>query len=657
MKTLIFSAALFVFAAAPRPAGAQAPPVKWGNVPDEHLHMAAYPADTNATAVVLADYGTVAFEQDFGIVFRHHRRIKILTEAGYEWGNVRLPYYAEDHTQDVQEVRGQTFTVGADGKVKRQGMPKGSVFRENVGEGYRQVRFTLPALAPGAVIEYQYTLRSKSPIFVPEWAFQDSEPVLWSEFRIEIPGRLGYVRATRGVLNFHIQEEKDGVTPTGGSRIFRFVMRDVPALREEPYMTTPENFRARLEYQLASYYDPGFGVRRFLQTWDEVAKQLMENDAFGRQIDRPRRNVRDQVEAVTAGLTDPVERMRALYDFVRTNVAFTGHMGYFLDRDLDDVLKTRTGSSPEVALLLVSMLREAGLEAEPVLISTRSHGTIIEEYPLLRQFNDVLVYVQAGGKPFLLDATDPLRPYDLLPYEALNGRGWLVRKGGAQWVGIQATGRYAHQAAITAALSEDGTLAGMLEASDGGYSALFKRRRLKDDGAEKLVRDVFLDGLDEVVLDSHAVAGADSVDGALKTQAAFTVPAYAQAAGDYLYVNPTVVDRTDENPLRLPERTFPVDFGYPSDVNYNLRLTLPEGYEVHEKPATQRLSLPNGGASFTRVVEVVDGVLVMQTRFVRARGVYDTREYHDLRAFYDRLVAAQAEPVVLKRTQQVSEGG
>ena len=41
-------------------------------------------------------------------------------------------------------------------------------------------------------------------------------------------------------------------------------------------------------------------------------------------------------------------------------------------------------------ILLVSMLRDVGLEAHPVLISTRSHGQVVQVYPLLSQFNDVL---------------------------------------------------------------------------------------------------------------------------------------------------------------------------------------------------------------------------------------------------------------------------
>lgn len=649
MKLSLGLACILLAALAPAATQAQDPPIRWGKIPEEHLRMEHFPADTNASVVVLADYGTVHFERDNSLRFRRHTRIKILTEAGYDWGTVTISYHAGDRLQRVRGVGGQTFTIGDNGRVERHKMGRKAVFKEDVDGRYQQIRFTLPALQPGAVIEYRYEVHSKSPVFVPEWSFQQSEPVLWSEFRPQFPQTLAYVQATRGILNFHIQEEERIVRPGGDATQYRLVMKDVPALREEPFMTTPANYRARLEFQLASYYQPGFGARNFLQTWAAVAEELMDSHGFGRQLDRPRRRVREQVETLTAGIDAPVMKVRALYDYVRSNIAWDGRRGYFLNRDLDDVLKTQKGSRPEMALLLVSMLREAGLTADPVLISTRSHGHIVEQYPLLRQFNDILVHAVAGGETFLLDPTDPLRPYDLLPYESLNGRGWLVRKEGAQWIDVVAFGKYVHQAHADARLAPDGTLSGTLRASDTGYSALYKRRKIEEDGTEQFVRDVLLDGLHEVALDSHRVDNVDDVDEVLSTTAGFSVPAYAQAAGDFLYVNPFVVDRTEENPLRLPERTFPVDFGYGSDVIYSARLVLPEGYAVEEVPAYQRIPLPGGGGAFTRSVEVTDGVLTVQARLARTKTVFEPRYYDELRAFYERLVAAQSEPVVLRR--------
>lgn len=636
------------------PLYAQAPPLKWGDIPDEHLRMTVFPADTNARAVVLADYGEVRFNPNHSVVFTRHRRIKILSEGGYDWGTFSITYLDEDKMEYVSSVRGQTFTVGPKGKVQRHKMEKSAIFREDVDGRYKRVRFTLPALAPGAVIEYSYQVNAVNPVLVPDWSFQFDEPVLWSEYRMEIPNTLGYVQVSRGVLNFHLREMEDVKRPWGEGRRLRLVMRDVPALRYEPFMTTPFDYRAYVEFQLAQYYVPRQGIRSFMKTWDDLARELMEHKDFGGELTRQRRVVAEQAAAVTAGLTDPEEKMRALYDYVRTAIAWDGRGGIFAYQNLDEVLEKHQGSSAEMALLLTMLLREAGLTANPVLISTRSNGRILDTYPLLSQFNRVLVAVDLMGDRHLLDATDPLRPYDLLPVEALNGRGWLIRPEDNTWIAVASTGRYVRQLFVAATLDAEGTLTARVRASDGGYSALQKRHTLQEEKPDAFVRDVILADLPGVTLDSHAVMHREELTEVLQTTAAFTLPAYAQAAGDYLYLNPTLLDRQEENPLRLPERSFPVDFAHPYDLNYTLQLTVPEGFTIQEHPRDLRVIVPGGGARFQRQVRLHGQTLTVQTRFVLDRTVFEPNQYAGLRNFYGQVVAMHAEQVVLKQERAAS---
>ena len=627
---------------------AQPDPIKWGKIPQEHLEMRSFPADTNAAAVILADVGRVYFRRNFEMVFERHRRIKILSEAGYDWGTHDVAYYDEDRIQRVRGVKGQTFTVGPDGKTKRHKLDKKAIFDEDLDGKYRRVKFTLPALEPGAIVEYRYRIESKSPFFLESWAFQASEPTLWSAYHAEIPDDLHYVMVSVGTRALDVSESERMTGPFGSGMSHEWAMADVEALREEPFMTTPNDYRAQIRFQLSSYYVRGYR-ESFMQTWEEVAEELMDRNDFGRRLDKGRL-VRKPVEAVTAGLTSPEAKMRAVYDYLRTNVEWDGRAGIFMDQDLDDVLKKKKGSSQEIALTQVAMLREAGLEAHPVLISTRDHGAIMEAYPLLTQFNDVLTYVEAGGKTYLLDACDPLRPYDLLPVSALNGKGWLVREGNPQWISIEATGKLKHLSAVTAQLDADGTLTGTLSTSDTQYSALLKRDELKDARDEEaFVRKELLDGLEGVDVHRHRIQGEDDVDALFDAEIEFTAPAYAQAAGDFLYLNPTLVGRQGENPLRLPERTFPVDLAYPRDVSYTLDLELPEGYAVQEAPPNKVVRLSSGGGKYSRFVEVGEGRFQMRVRMVLAKARFGPQQYPELKAFFDEAIATEREQVVLKR--------
>lgn len=625
--------------------------MKWGEVPTWQLQQIdAYPADTNATAIVLADYGEITVENDWSVLYEHHRRVKLLSEAAYEdWGTFNIPYFAEDRTSKPRKVEGQTFTMDANGDVVRKKLDKKSIFTEKITDGLEQVRFTLPGLEPGAVIEFRYTIKYDNFILLPTWYFQADEPTLWSELRIEHPQDLAYAFASQGALDFHIREQEHLTRGALDRMRYRWVMKDVDALREEPYMTTVEDYRASMESQLAEYLQHGIGVNKVLQSWDELASDLMEDPMFGGQLGR-HKAVRQQTEALMEGLTDPVEKVKAIHAFVRESIEWNGVDHYYPDKELHQVLKTSVGTGAELNLLLVDMLRIAGFTAHPVLISTRDNGQVLEVYPLVSQFNKLLVYAEVNGQSMVLDGTQRYGPYTLIPPRALSHRGWLVRDPNPEWIDLKAKGALKHQGAIIATLDENGTLAGSLQVSETEYSALAQRLYLKEHSGEELVKSNYLAGIDELDLESIAVENVDAVDEVLRASARFSMPHYGQAVGDYIYVYPFILStRWDENPLRSPTRTFSVDINFPQDYVYTLRLTLPEGYEVQDMARPRRVGMPTGGGHFTRSMEMQGDVLVLQSRFSLNQSVYSPEQYPALRRLFTEVVALQDEPIVLKR--------
>lgn len=647
MKTaVVFAALLGVLC--PAPLQAQAPPLRWGDVPAEHLAMDRYPADTLASAVVLADYGEVTFLPTGHLVFERHCRIKVLSEAGYAWGDVEVPYLAEGRVQRVDDVRGATYAVDAAGRVTATRLGRDALFDEDVDGVWRRKRFTLPGLAPGVVLEYRYRIYSEDPFYLPSWTFQLGEPVLWSEYRVEVPDLLRYDHARAGATGGVVYEVQQASSLYGPARLHRWVLRDVPALREEPFMTSPRDYRARLDFQLRHALRPDGSRIPVMVSWEHLADQLRGLEGFGRWVSAGRQ-LRQQVDVVTAGVTDPTDRVRALYDYVRTGLQWNEREGPIARQSLKDVLRTRTGSRAELALLLVALLREAGFEADPVLISTRDHGRLDTTHPMLARFNSVLTAVRVGEGWHLMDPSDPLRPYTLLPHDALSERGLRVGRKEVAWVDIVAAQRDVRQVNVEATLAPDGTLAGRLQVVDHTYSALERRHLWRDGGPDALLQSVLLDHLPTAEAEPPQVDHADDVRQALKTVVAFKAPAYAQGAGERLYFNPTVVGRLAENPLRRPERTFPVDHGYPADVVYTLVLTPPPGYTVLERPGNLKLSAAGGGIGYHRTTEVEGGRLVVQTRLLRPQIVFEPGVYAGLRQFYEGLVAAQAEQVVLEK--------
>src|SRR5690606_23706838 len=99
MKNLIiFSFLLFVSATH---LYSQDPPIEWGEIPIEDLQFTSFPGDTNASAVILCDYGESKFNNDFHIEFTRHLRVKILNQKGYDWGTHAVRVYSKDGLERI----------------------------------------------------------------------------------------------------------------------------------------------------------------------------------------------------------------------------------------------------------------------------------------------------------------------------------------------------------------------------------------------------------------------------------------------------------------------------------------------------------------------------------------------------------------------------
>lgn len=687
--TLVMSIVLLFYSGLP----AQEPPMEWGRVSREDLEMKSFPEDSSASAIVLCDYGKAWFTGDLDLIFERHTRIKILSESGYSLGHVTIPYHSNKKIQDVKDIQGQTFYLSEAGKEKRRKLSKKSIHKKNIDKEHVAVGFTLPELQPGCVIEYRYKIISKHPKYLPDWYFQSHAPVRWSEYRIRIPENFEYLTIFPSGQEMHINESKPfqqriaikyqpkdagtglytGTSP--GKAIFeinglehRMVMKNVPAIREHPFITTLDDYRIKLEIQLKAIYHFGFSSRwssevselqphlrktaeasdriNVLTTWRDVAKRLMDSKNFGSQI-QEHEIFHQQAESITADTTTSEQKIEAISKYLMSRMQWTGQYSIYTDQELDRAFDSGRASNAEIALILLSMLRNVGLDAHPVLISTRNHGMIRKEFPTEDQFNDVLVHVNTSEGDYLLDVRDPIRPFTLLPVEALKEEGWMVDEYNPRWIRIIAPGKYEHQITINARLQDDNSIRATLRSEDGEYSALEKRHELGENGGKHFIHNNLLRDFADVRVDSFSIINQDSPEENLVTKVTFSASDFAQSIGDSIVLNPIFIDRFDENPFSSPQRGYPVDFAYPQDISYTLDLRIPQGLVIAKHPENFILTLPRDSGTFSRMLQIDGNVFHLTSRIKINKARFRVAEYEELREFYDRVVEAHSEKIVL----------
>ena len=650
---------------------AQPEPIKFGQIDKLDLMAAPFVADSAAAAVVLCDYGRSYMREnsdDFQVVFERVTRLKILKKAGYGEATFEIPLYHRDKRRErVSNLRGCTYNL-VDGAVEKTSLEPSGAFLEKRTPNLDLKRFTLPNVREGSVIEFAYTVTSDFLFNFQDWTFQRTIPVRWSEYRVSIPVFYRYKilyhgyqtltvdKLSTGTMTMHTDKVTVGGIPDGTrgnvtTEDHQWVLQNVPAFYDEPYMTTANDYLARMDFQLVREQLPDRPYRDLTDSWPKINARLLNDDAFGLQLDRGN-FLKDQMQALAAKYPDTAARAAAVREVVMANVRYNGTNRYSSESSLRKAYDTHLGTSAEVNLLLIAALRDAGLTADPVLLSTRDHGRINQEFPLLDKFNYVVALVPlAGGKEILIDATEPLLPCGVLPRRCLNQTGRLIppnKKDEGRWVSLAPTQREVRYQQATLVLDATGNLTGQVREEFDGYAGIEIRRQLAELGDKKFLA-ALVQQHDGWAVPRLAVANRDSMGKPVSLRYAFSRAGSGTEPVSTLYLSPLREFSEDENPFRHSSRRFDVDLGVPQDETIMVTLQLPPGYELAEQPKNAVMALPDGSARFLYNVTATGQTVQLLSRLSLRNTVYAAGQYADLRELYRLMRARQGEKLIIRK--------
>jgi hypothetical protein len=428
---------------------------------------------------------------------------------------------------------------------------------------------------------------------------------------------------------------------------YRFTAQNVPAMKEEPYMTTIDDYVSKIEFELASTKFPGQMIKTYSNTWEALTETLLKSEYFGDQLSKTG-FVKNELATISAKFTEPSQKAIAIYEYVRNYMKWNGIQTKYIETTTKKAYESRTGNSADINLLLVAMLKEAGLNANPIILSTRDHGRVMESYALLSKFNYVIAHVAIGDKYLLLDATDRVIGYNMLPTRCLNGAGWMVSEQNPGWIPLQSTERRVEVFSGKFNLNTDGELKGTIDISKGGYSGLSMRKSILSDGKEKYIEN-FKKEYPSWHITKHDFSDVEELNKAINAKYEVTLSEQVNVAGNMMYIKPLLTQATDENPFKLENRKFPVDFAVPIDETYSCAITIPAGYKVEELPKGAIVDLPEKSGRFTFMTAVNGNIVQITSRISLKKPVYYAEEYQYLKEFFNQIITKHAEQVVLKK--------
>lgn len=642
--------------------------VKFGKISPEDFKETIYSIDSGASAVIIADIGSTEIigntKGSFSLEFKKFRRARIINKNGYDIANVEIGLYTDGRAEEeLKSLKAVTYNL-EDGKVVETRLePKSAVFKDKINKKIVVKKFTLPNIKEGSIIEYEYKVTSDFLFNLQPWEFQGEFPRLWSEYNVSMPEFYYYVTLMQGYVPFFIKDRKDrretfavvdnntsGASQRGSFSAnvtdFRWVIKDVPAIKVESYTSTIKNHISRIEFQLAEVRDP-FIPRKIMGSWPEACKKMLEDESFGYSISRDNGWLSDVVNEATRGATNELDKAKSIFAYVRDNMTCTNYSRTTMDKSLKNVLKSRNGSEAEINLLLTAMLIKADLVAEPVMLSTTSNGYTYPLYPLVDRFNYVISRVTLGGQYYFLDASRPRLGFGRLNHDNYNGHARVINEYATP---LELLADSITEGKITSVFiinDKNGALTGSVQKAPGYFESYHLRNRVTENGREQFFNEVKKGFNAEVEIQDPAIDSLDKYDLPVTIRYRFDIKSDDE---DIIYLNPLFGEAWKENPFKSTERFYPVEMPYTIDETYLLRLEIPKGYVIDEMPRQVMVKLNEDDDGFFEYrLSESNGAISLRSRIKIKRAYFEPDEYEMLREFFNLIVKKHSEQIVFKR--------
>jgi len=614
----------------------------YGAISKQEIELKQCPFDKDADAVVIMHEALSNYDEEYHLVTDHHIRIKILNSNGIDNANVKILYRKKKDFERISRVEGMTINIGASGELTKQKLDKKSIYDQKLNDRWGEMTFAFPSVKAGSIIEYKYRSTMTHYGGLDEWEFQDELPVMNSRYMLYIVPNAEFAYSVNKREDLPIT-----ITPNNTEGGIYFEMNNIPALIDEPYMEAREDYLQKVVFQLSGYHTRDDEEKKYMNSWDDVIKELLKDENFGSQLGKNVSGGSDFLKQLT-GMT-AVQKMQFIHDYVRKNINWNDLYSIYSMEGVKSTWQKRQGTSGEVNMLLINLLKDAGLQTYPVLVSERFHGKVRTGYPFIDQFNNVFAYVLIDNKKYFLDATDHFTPAHIIPYDILGTTALLVdsKQGGLITINNEAL-QYDDKIYTEMDIKEDGTFTGKVTVTSKDYAKIMRARNYKQHKEDFLKNYFHKDG-NILSISDFEIEQIENDSMPLEQHGTFT--GNPNSTEGYAYIPLDLFSGIYKNPFLADERFSNINFGYKRTINLLTSVSIPKNYLVDVLPASQKIVNTEKDISINRQVEYNKEKNIVyctiQVEFKNA--LYQANSYPVLKKFYKKMFDLLKEPLVLKK--------
>jgi hypothetical protein len=351
-----------------------------------------------------------------------------------------------------------------------------------------------------------------------------------------------------------------------------YILKNIPALREEPFMGAEKDYLQRVVSQLQRIIYPTGEIEEVMSTWPKLTKDLLDEEDFGVQLKKNLPHTKSLDDSLKK-ITGDFDKMVLIYNYVRKNMNWNGSESIYSFEGIKSAWDKKSGNNSELNFILISLLKDAGLKAFPLLVSTKDNGTINTIYPFLGQFNNTMTCVFIGENKYFLNAADKYNPAYLIPYDVLDNEGFIVDKEYGGWVKLSnKKDKWKSIVSFFAQITPDALMKGKATIYSYGYSKNPRVKKWEEDKSS--FDDYFTKEFTGMKIENIEVKDEEVDTLPLEQKLDFSLP--VNSSGEYEYFTLNLFQNLEKNPLIADDRKKDIDFNYHRSYKILGKVTITE---------------------------------------------------------------------------------
>ncbi|SDS09724.1 DUF3857 domain-containing protein [Gramella sp. MAR_2010_147] len=647
---------------------------KFGKVSEEEVLQEEHPINKDANAAVLFRSQKVYYEinqhEGFNLITEVHERVKIYNKEAFDWATKEIKKIKSTSDEEsLIYLKGHTYNL-VDGELEEEKLRNDEIFEEDESKYRRVTKFTMPAVTEGSVIEYTYKIKSPFIGSIGKTLLQYTIPIDRLELDVKIPEYFFFSRYQnlRSPLSFKLKESKESFkysfTTTNRHQSTRNVRHstsrnkieymmnmysieknDIPALKKETHIDDLRNYAAFIDWELMHTKFPNSMVENFSQDWEGVAKSIYKDVGIDNELNKDGFYDKE-VDELLSGLSDPSMKMQKIFNYVKQKVKWNDYLGFFPENGTRKAFKEGSGNIGDINLLLTSMLKYAGINAHPVVLSTTSNG--IPLFPTRSGFNYVVAGVEEFDEIILLDASDPFSAIGELPKRARNWQGRIIRENGtSEWINLRPNTRSLVKTQINVKVREQSLTGRYTNTYDGLFAKQFRDNHYATSETDYL-KFVKKDneGLD---ISEYDIQNMKNIGQKIIENYEFELTNSLDVIGEKIYMTPLLFEAMTENPFKSLDRVYPIFFDFPEEKLKSVNIMVPNGYKVVSVPESSVVNLGQDWGQFKFIVQHSGSIIRVTSKVNINKTAFAPSEYEFLKKFYDNIIKKQGEAIVLEK--------